>query len=215
MRILILLSFIAAGLISCNSKEPEGPAPLCDKPCISDTLKFSIKDPMEPFLKIIPSNCIADTVIWSHKKMESNRKIHLSTYMGSILNLDNSKVKCYIKDTSYAFLIFNDCLTRRGYWLKLPFARGGSVEKSVSAINSFDPRYKVEDSLVCYKANNTIYVEEVMTGKKAIVEIPSPVLEYDKMYDIIDSVNITRTRLFMNLKDGGKTVPFEKTISLQ
>ncbi|MBI1343432.1 MAG: hypothetical protein GC171_10915 [Terrimonas sp.] len=215
MRTIILTFLLTGMLFACKDKNPEAIKPLCENPCLSDTLKFTILNPFEPYVKIIPTNCLADSVVWSHKKLENRRKIHLSTFMESILALGDSSFRCYIKDTSYAYLVFNDCTTRRGYWLKLPFNKADAMEKSVSAINSIDPRYKVEDGLICYKSNNTIYVEEMMTGKKATVEVEKPKLEYNKMYEIIDSVHVTRNRIFMNLKDGKDVIPLEKTISLQ
>jgi len=214
MKKALIVATLAFGIIAC-SEEPK-PVTLCEKPCVSDTLNFALTDnEFEPYVKLVPGNCFIDTVIWSHKKIENRRKIHLSTFIGEIPAVDKSTIKCYIRDTSYAFLVFNDCLTRRGYWMKLPYSSEISLEKSVSAINSADPRYSVEEGLLCYKANNTVYVQEIMTGKVAEVTVPSPTLDYETMYEIIDSVNITRNRIFMNLKDGGSVKPFEKTIELK
>lgn len=211
MGLLILVLLVSA----CSSEEPK-PVTLCEKPCVSDTLYYTLKDhKYEPYVKLVPSNCLIDTVIWSSKLIPTKRKIHLSTSLELIPAVDKSTVRCYIVDTNYAYVIFNDCLTRRGFWLKLPLGEKGTTEQSVSALNPADPRYSVEEGLICYKANNTVYVEEILTGKKATVEVPSPKFEFNTMYEVIDSIHVTRGRLYMNLKDGSKEVPFEKTITLK
>lgn len=215
MKKIFGLLAIVVLVASCNSKEA-GPATLCDKPCVSDTLNFTLQgNEFEPYVKLIPGNCLVDTVVWSSKVIPSKRKIHLSTILGMIPAIDKSTVKCYIKDTSYAFLLFNDCLTRRGFWLKLSLGQTEEIEKSLSAFNTADPRYSIEEGLICYKANNTFFVQEIMTGKKASVDLPSPTLEFETMYDVVDSVNVSRGRLFLNLKKGSKTTAFEKSIELK
>lgn len=209
---LLALAFL---IVSCGNKE-EAPVTLCDKPCVSDTLSFSLpQNEFEPFVKLIPSNCLVDTVVWSSKVMPTKRKIHLSTMLGMIPSLDKSTIKCYIKDTSFAFLVFNDCLTRRGFWLKLGLGLKGEMEKSLSSFNPADPRYKVEEGLIYYKANNTFFVQDIMSGKKASVELPSPKLEFDNTYEVVDSVNVSRSRIYMKLNDEGKEVNFEKSIELK
>lgn len=215
MKKIFGLLAIVVLLVACNSKEP-APVTLCDKPCVSDTLNFTLQgNEFEPYVKLIPGNCLVDTVIWSSKVIPNKRKLHLSTSLELIPAIDKSTIKCYIRDTNYAVLLFNDCLTRRGFWLKLPLGNSGVTEQSLSAFNNADPRYKVEEGLICYKANNTFFVEDFMTGKKAIVQLPSPTLEFETMYDVVDSVNVSRGRLFLNLKDGGKTKAFEKNIELK
>lgn len=215
MKNIIGLIAIVVLVASCNNKEA-GPATLCDKPCVSDTLNFTLQgNEFEPYVKLIPGNCLVDTVIWSSKVIPNKRKLHLSTSLELIPAIDKSTIKCYIRDTNYAVLLFNDCLTRRGFWLKLPLGNSGVTEQSLSAFNNADPRYKVEEGLICYKANNTFFVEDFMTGKKAIVQLPSPTLEFETMYDVVDSVNVSRGRLFLNLKEGSKTTAFEKSIELK
>lgn len=215
MKYSIALLGLTILIASCGNKE-QAPVTLCEKPCVSDTISFSLpQNEFEPFVKLIPGNCLVDTVVWSSKVIPTKRKIHLSTMLGLIPALDKSTIKCYIKDTSYAFLVFNDCLTRRGFWLKLSLGTKEEMEKSISAFNPADPRYSVEEGLICYKANNTFFVQEIMTGKKASVELPSPKLEFENTYEVVDSVHITRNRLFLNLRDGGKEKAFEKSIELK
>lgn len=213
-KIFGLLAIIVLAA-SCNNKEA-APVTLCDKPCVSDTLNFTLQgNEFEPYVKLIPGNCLVDTVVWSSKLIPSKRKIHLSTNLEMIPAIDKSTIKCYIWDTTYAVLLFNDCLTRRGFWLKLPLGRSGKTEQSLSSFNNADPRYKVEEGLICYKSNNTFFVEDFMTGKKASVQLPSPTLEFETTYDVVDSVNVSRSRFFLNLKEGGKTTSFEKSIELK
>jgi len=214
--IFLLFSFapVATVFLSCNNKAPEAEK-FCNDACLSDTVRFTGLHSEEPYLAVIPSNCVADTIEWSHKKLETKRKIHLSTFLGNMVYLNKSTIKGYVIDTSFAILVFNDCDTRRGYWLRLPFAKSGSMEKSISALNDIDPRYAVEEGLLCYKSSNTIYVEDIKTRKTEKIIIEEPKLEFETMYDIIDSVNVTRSRFFIQMKNGSKIIPFEKKINLQ
>jgi len=213
MKTLLVTVLAALLLVSCGS-EPEKPKTLCENPCLNDTLKYTADNPAKPFMNIIVSNCLADTVIWGHKYLPTYNAIHLSTFMDGIIQIGTNTIKGYIIDTTMAVLKFNDCGTRRGYWLKLPFNKSLGQEKSVSAFNNFDPRYSIDDDLLCYKAKNTIYVDNIRTGKQVTIEIEKPELDYQKMYDIVDSINITKTRFYMRLNDGGSEMPVEKTIDL-
>ena len=75
--------------------------------------------------------------------MESNRKMGFSTLVTNTVYMNRSMVDCYIKDTSYAWLKFNDCMTGRGYLMKLPFSKENDLSNYTSALNDFDPAFKI------------------------------------------------------------------------
>jgi hypothetical protein len=54
------------------------------------------------------------------------------------------------------------------------------------------------------------------TGNKAQLKLADEELDIDfnNIHATFDSVNVTRTRIFVNLKQKGKITPLEKTISL-
>ncbi len=116
---LVLLIPMAAMIIfaatfgSCKSSS--GPATFCDTACLKDSIKFINEEhPLQPYVYISASNCIADTLTWSYIDMGINRKLGLPDLVGAAVRLNKDNVGCFIKDTSYAWLYFNDCSNVRG-----------------------------------------------------------------------------------------------------
>src|SRR5438093_3393807 len=160
MRILLLLSVIFL-MFSCKSKTTETAAVFCDTACTSDTFKFNGSHKLKPFVSVSQKNCIADTLTWSHSAMPTARQMHIGTLLGTSVRLNKSAIGCYIKDTSYAWLTFNDCVTGRGYLMQLPFDKKQNIRKMSSALNSFDKKFAVADDLRAYADYSIIYVENV------------------------------------------------------
>src|SRR5690606_16516186 len=102
----------------------------------------------------------------------------------------------------YAWVKFNDCATGRGYLLKLPFDKEGTTSKFTSAINNFDPKFKIEDGLAAYYDNTFIYVEDMTTGqiaKQLLTDKGVTDIDYDNIHGLIDSVNITKSNIYAKL----------------
>lgn len=211
----VFFVILCACLISCNNK-PAKPKSFCSDPCMKDTMKFTLDHPGKPYLYITANSCTPDTVIWSTIYSETNRKMRLSELLDQPVNINKEFVSCFIKDTSFAVLELNDCSTFRGFILKLPFNKKVNISKRTSALTRFDKKYKIGDGLICYADYSFLYVEDILTGKKEQMKFAEKELDIDwnNIHNTFDSVNVTRNRIFLQLKQDNETKPIEKTISL-
>ena len=217
MRILFLL-LVAAALFSCSSNSGNTAKMFCDTACQKDTIKFiDNTHTLRPYIYISAANCLPDSVIWSYSGLGTNRKLSFDDFGGHKFNLDQKYISCYFKDTSYAWLIFNDCSNGRGYFAKIPFNKSQNIQRKGSAINKFDPKFAVADGLVAYTDRGNIFVEEMATGKTAMMTFGSMLadLDYDAMHEFIDSVNITPTHIWAKILKGKDWEVVEKDITLE
>ncbi|MES1216997.1 MAG: hypothetical protein ABUT20_15895 [Bacteroidota bacterium] len=210
MKTLSTISIIlfALFIIACNNK-PAATKSFCADPCLKDTLKFTGDHPGKPYVYISAKSCTPDTILWSHANMESNRKMGLSDLLGHQVTINQQFVRCEFYDTTYAWVQINDCSTFRGYLLKLPFDKKNSISKYSSGLTDFDPKYKIEQGLICYSDRAFIYVEDKANGKvsKTLLNDSELDVDFDNVHAVFDSVNVTRSRIFVKLV--GKV---EKTI---
>lgn len=216
MRLFLLCALAIWLLAGCgNNHNADTGKVFCDTACNNDSFVFKGAHRLHPFVAISVSNCMPDTLTWGHDALEADRKMHLSTLVDKIVRLNKSAINAYIKDTSYAWLTFNDCITGRGYLLKLPFNKKESINKISSAINNFDKKFVVPDDLRAYADYSTIYVIDVNTGQKEQMTFKEELkFSFDHIHDAIDSVNISRNRIYVLLNKNGQKVPLEKSINL-
>ena len=210
--LLISVSLISA----CSSSG--GPKEFCTTTCQTDTIKFTKDDhKLKPYLYISASDCLPDSVIWSYSGLGTNRKLSFNDFGGHKFQLNKSFMSCYINDTSYIWLSFNDCSNGRGYVTKIPFDKSKNIFRKTSAFNKFDPKYAVADGLVAYTDRGNVFVEDMATGKKAMMTFGKMLadLDYDAMHEFIDSVNITPSRIWAKVMIDNKWQEMEKTITLQ
>ena len=76
-----------------------------------------------------------------------------------------------------------------------------------SGINNIDPKFSVSDNLIAYTDRGNIFVEDINTGKKALMTFGEKLeIDYDAIHEYIDSVNITNSRIWVKVKvkDGWK-----------
>jgi hypothetical protein len=217
MKYLILILFELT-LFSCGNKSGSGENLFCDTTCMKDTIKF-VKDdhPLKPYLYISAANCMADSVIWSYSGMGTNRKLGFEDFGGHKFTLNKDFMYCFIKDTSYIWLLFNDCTNGRGYFAKIPFDKKQNISRRGSAINNIDPKYSVAEGLVAYTDRGNIFVEDMTTGKKAMMTFGEMLkdLDYDAMHEFIDSVSITTTRIWAKVLIGKEWKQLDKAITLE
>ena len=200
---------------SCKSSS--GPATFCDTACMKDTIKFT-KDnhPLKPYVYISAKDCTADSVIWSYDGMGVNRKLALGDILGASLHLNKDFIRCIFNDTSYVWLLFNDCSNGRGYSLKIPFSKKGNISPKASAINGVDPKFSVAGGLVAYTDRGNIFIEEMTTGKKAMMTFGEDISpDYNAIHETIDSVNITPSRVWAKVKIKDAWKELEKKIALK
>ncbi|HYM95080.1 MAG TPA: hypothetical protein VET23_13125 [Chitinophagaceae bacterium] len=214
---LIAIVAIVIGFSFEACKSSSGPKLFCDTTCIKDSMKFTNEThPLKPYLYISARNCNADTLVWSYSGMGTNRKSGLADMLNTEVRLNKHYVKCFIPDTSYAWLMFNDCSNGRGYLLKLPFNKTNTISRKSSAINSIDPKFSVAEGLAAYTDRGNIFVEEMASGKKAMMTFGKIVdIDYDAIHEYIDSVNVSPGRIWVKIKIDNEWTTLEKDITLQ
>ena len=57
------------------------------------------------------------------KEWVNTQRCFWMTWLGMPVAINKDYIHCVIKDTSYAWLVFNDCFTGRGIQIKLPFSK--------------------------------------------------------------------------------------------
>lgn len=218
MRKLITLTvavIIIYAFNACNSSSPS-PQTFCDTTCDNDTLKFAGKHPLQPYIYISFNNCNPDTLLWSYNGMGVNRKMGFSDLFSPGIKLNTNYVHCVFNDTSYAWLMFNDCSYGRGYYLKIPFNKSSNIGRSGRAINNLDKKFPVDESMVAYTDRGNIFVEDMKTGKKAMMTFGKEIdMDPDDIHSSIDSVNISPSRIWAKVKIDGEWKTLEKSITLQ
>jgi hypothetical protein len=220
MRLLILpiaaLIMMAWAFGSCKSSS-SAPPTFCDTSCLKDSIKFINEEhPLKPYVYISADNCIADTITWSYIDMGINRKMGLPDLVGTEVRLNKENISCFIKDTSYAWVTFNDCSNGRGYSLRIPFNKKENISRKSSAINKFDPKFSIAEGLVAYSDRGNLFVEDMATGKTAMMTFGAKVdIDYDAIHETMDSVNVTPTHVWAKVKLNNEWKTFEKAISLK
>lgn len=215
MKILVvpaLAVIFAVSAASCKSSS-NSPKTFCDTACLKDTLKFSGDHKLKPYVYVTARDCKGDSLIWSYNGMGSNRKTQFDY---PTVKLNKNFVRCLFKDTAFAYLLFNDCATGRGFQIKLPYDKKQSFVMKTSGINNIDPRFSIADNLLVNTDRGNIYLEDIATGKKAMMTFGEKLdIDYDAIHDHIDSVNITNSRIWVKvkIKEGWKEL--EKNITLE
>lgn len=215
MKNLIVLLITGIALVNCTNNSSDTGKVFCDTTCKSDSFIFTGTHRLKPFVSISVNNCVADSLVWSHDALLNQQQVEMTSFLDKEVRLHESAIKCFIKDTSYAWLSFNDCITGRGYLMKLPFSKSESINKMSSALNSFDKKFVVPDDLRAYADYSTIYIVDINTGSKEQMSFKEEFdINFDRVHEVIDSVNISRNRIYVELIKDGKKTPMEKTISL-
>ena len=216
MRILIVPAIAILFAFSFGAcKSSSGVKTFCDTACLKDTLKFAGDFKLKPYVYIASKNCM-DTLIWSYEGMGINRKVGLTDFLNTRVYINKNYVRCFIKDTAYAWLLFNDCSNGRGYSLKLPFNKSASIGRKSSNINNLDPKFSLSENMTAYTDRGNIYVEDMATGKKAMMTFGKALdIDYDAIHEYIDSVNITNDRIWVKVKIDNNWKELEKKITLE
>ncbi len=214
MRILFFPAALTALVLSIAScKSSSAPDTFCDTACLKDTIKFIGDHDLSPYVYIAPADCKPASIIRSHGAMGESLKTDFG--FGSV-QINPGFVRCIFSDTANAYLLFNDCLTGRGYQVKLPFNKTGTISKRSSGINSIDPKFSVADNMIAYTDRGNIYVEEIGSGKKAMMTFGKGLdIDYDAIHEFIDTVNVTSGRIWVRVKIDEKWTDLEKEITLE
>ncbi len=219
MRTLFTACVAATAVIlfyACKSSTSQQPATFCDTACNNDTIRFKGDNPDKSFVMITMADCEPDSITWGNQKMDNYRQLQFAELAGKYVRINKSYMRAYIHENSYAWLIFTECINGQGYIIKMPFNDKENIFRKNSAFNSMDPKYKVHESLVAYTDRGNIFVEEMATGKKAMMTFGAQTdLEYDAMHETVESVQITPTRIWAKVKIGKDWKEMEKEIKLE
>lgn len=208
MRNLLLIAIAGLFFTSCNNSS-KGKT-FCDTTCVNDSIRFS--GDAGQALAVGIKNCKPESVVWENRT--AKRIIDLQEYINKDIKMNPSFVSCAFED-SIAWLAFNDCITGRGYLMKLPYSRSEAIGNYKAALNSFDKKFSVDPDLRAYTDGGNIYVVNIKTGNKAEMTFREAYqMDYDNIHQSIDSINVTKNSIYVKLLKEGKEVPLEKNISL-
>lgn len=189
-------------------------ATFCDTACKTDSLHFKGDHQLNPMVDIGLSACKADTLMWTHD-LAGSKLMDLGEDLGQDVHLNPSAMHAYFKDTSYAWLQFNDCKTGRGYLLKLPFSKSTERRKITGAFTKFDPKFSIEDGLLAYTDRGSVFVENMETGQSAVMPFDKQYdIDFNELHKMVDSVKLTKDRIFVQMIRDGEKKQYEKKISL-
>jgi hypothetical protein len=207
-----LVVVIGVFFTSCKSSST-APRTFCDTVCMTDTVKFTGDHKLEPYVYIVPDNCTPTKIIRSYKGMGTS----LTTDFGfPSANVNKDFMRVIFGDTAFAYILFNDCLTGQGYQVKLPFNKTGTISKRQSGVNAIDPKFNVASDMIAYTDRGNIYVEQVTSGKKAMMTFGKDLgIDYGVIHDYIDSVHVTSDRIWVRVMLDEKWTPLEKKITLE
>ena len=210
MKNFLLIALAAISFTSCNNSARS--KTFCDTTCGKDNIVLNGDDGSGQSLGVKINNCKPDTISWSNKNV--TRRISFNEYINKDVRMNPSFVKTAFQD-SCVWLSFNDCVTGRGFMMRLPYSKTEPIDKMTAALNSFDKKFSVDDDLRAYTDGGNIYVVNVKTGNKAEMTFKEDYkMDYDNIHSALDSINVTKSRIYVRLLKEGKKVPLEKNISL-
>jgi hypothetical protein len=208
MRNLFLIAI--AGLFFTSCSNSSGVKTFCDTTCVNDSIRFSGNGQQK--LTIAIKNCRPESIVWENQV--SKRTIDIYEYLNKEVKMNPSFINCVFRD-SLTWLSFNDCITGRGYLLRLPYSKNDAIGTYKAALNSFDKKFSVDPDLRAYTDGGNIYVVNVQTGNQAEMTFKEAYqMDYDHIHSVIDSINVSKSRIYVKLLKEGKEVPLEKNISL-
>ena len=211
----LAITLLTLSISACKSSTTTAKT-FCDTACLKDSVKFTGDFKLKPYVYISASQCIADTITWSYNGMGVNRKMGLADLLNNEVHINRDYIRCLMKDTSYAWLLFNDCATGRGYQLKLPFNKTATIGRKSSGINGFDPKFSIAANMIAYTDRGNIFVEDIYTGKTGQMTFGKALdIDYDAIHEFIDSVNVTPARIWVKVKIDNAWQDLEKNIVLK
>lgn len=191
-----------------------GPKSFCkDSSCMSDPIKVTGTAPGKPFVNVTFKDCKIDSIHFEKGGDGIKSDIVFAEFIPNEIRPTKDAFKIDMIEGKHAWLRLNDCATGRGYALKLAFDSKGKTQKLTTAINNFDPKYKVADGLVAYYDNTFIYVQDMATDKIAqqlLTDVGVKKHDVNDPHSLIDSVNITKDNIYAKILFEGKTLEHNK-----
>ena len=217
MKDLLLIITAAIFFTSCSNNSTKTASTFCDTTCTNDAFQFQGDNPkLKQSLTITMKNCTPDSVSWTYEGLESKRHALFSDYTPQEVRLNKSAIAVAFQDTSSVWISFNDCFTGRGYLVELPYRSGKSTIKTSAALNSFDKKFSVDPDLRAYTDRGNIFVVNVTNGKTAQMTFKENYadMDFNDIHKTLDTINVTKSRIYVKLIKEGQDVAIEKNVSL-
>ena len=190
--------------------------PFCkDTSCMTEPIRVASDAPGKPFVNVTFKDCKIDSIHSDKSGKGLSSKIVFAEFIPNDIKPSKEALQIDIIGSKHAWMRFNDCATGRGYAIKLAFDETGKTQKLTTAINNFDPKYKVADSLVAYYDNTFIYIQDMHTDKVAqqlLTDVGVRNHDVNQPHSLIDSVNITKERIYAKILFEGKTIEHDKAL---
>jgi hypothetical protein len=211
MRNFLLIAIASVFFVSCKNSSNTAKT-FCDTTCVNDSIRFKGNSTQGQKLTISIKNCKPESIEWENKNVI--RTIDINEYLSKDIKINPAFANCAFQD-SCTWLAFNDCITGRGYLLKLPYSKQDAIGTYKAALNSFDKKFTVDPDLRAYTDGGNIYIVNVKTGKEAEMTFKEDYqMDYDHIHNTIDTINVSKNRIYVKLLKADKEVPLEKNISL-
>lgn len=161
-------------------------------------------------------NCSPDSMKWTYEGADAVRTVPFSDYGPQGIRINKSSINVAFQDTASIWVTFNDCSTGRGYLFELPYRSGKNTMKTSAALNSIDKKFSVDPDLRAFTDRGNIFVVNVTNGKQAQMTFKENYadMDFNDIHKTLDSINVSKTRIYVKLLKEGKEVPIEKNISL-
>lgn len=212
MRNILCFAFAGIFFASCNNSAKT--SSFCDTTCTGDSIHFKGNEGLDQSLSIGIKDCKPDSIVWANKW--NSRRISFSEFINKDVRMNPNFVDAAFQDTSFVWLSFNDCFTGRGFLMKLPFSRTEDIGTYSAALNSFDKKFSLDPDLRAFTDGGNIYVVNVKSGAQAEMTFKEAYdMDYDDIHKTLDSINVTKDRIYVKLIKEGKEVPLEKQVNLQ
>lgn len=224
MRIFIrtfVAILTASSLIACGGSEEKASTPVSfckDTACVTEPIEVKGPGAGNPMVRITFNDCKIDTIHWEKGGMGVIKDMVFNEFITNDVRPTKEAFNCTIIGSKYAWIKFNDCTTGRGFLLRLPFDKDGTTSKYTSAINNFDPAFKVADGLVAFYDNTFIYVEDMETGlvaKQLLTDTGVRDIDFNDVHSLIETVDITKEKIYAKLKVDGKTIEHNNPLTFK
>jgi hypothetical protein len=218
MRLLFSFSILAlvTAFLSCGETNSSSSAAnsFCDTACTDDSLQFTGDHKFKPMINLKLNACKADSMVWTHD-WAATKLLLLENDLGQEVYINKSAIDVYFKDTSYAWMQFADCKTGRGFLIKLPFTKTKERRKVTGAFTKFDPKFSIDPELVVYTDRGTVFVENMQTEQQASMPFDAMYdIDFNNIHEMVDSVHVTKDRIWVQMIREGAKKQYEKKISL-
>ena len=100
--------------------------------------------------------------------------------------------------------------------VELPYRSGKQTIHTSAALNRFDKKFSIDPYLRAYTDRGNIFIVNVVNGKTAQMTFKEnyATMDFNDVHKTLDSINVTKTRVYVKLLKEGQEVPIEKNVSL-